>query len=378
MVDHSHNERNDIPAAPLEQWLDEYKGQAFWRAPAWSPSERGQYLQAIWGCWTELWLQAVAACDGHPPDASQLALEIRGTQDGSHLNGFGGDPLRAAFLEQVILTDPRFRLELNYRFDRYWQDLFQRSMTAADPRRTRYLKRMSGVWAHHWNTAIEQSRSRYASGLRVIRRIRAGKGYARGGVLGGDPLRDVVLAEAVQNREPSARTIFEQQYKGSILDSATRVDGRINDYWDDWWHDFSVWLFGDADPPGKLLRFGGKCGLSNWLDTVARRYVFAELKKRRRTVPLDSCAEPAVFADQVAEDDFLAKLRADIQQALDQLPARQRCVLVMVYFEDRPQIDVARVLGVHKGQVTRIKQKALGKMRSFLSGNGYGPGSFAS
>lgn len=368
MVDHSQDECHDTGSVPLEQWLDEYRRQAFWSAPAWDRARRDHYLGALAEPWQALRARAAARQEGEPLEHLQLAQDIRAGQGGVCGVLLRGDPLRAAFLEQVILTEAGNRQVLEKCFDRYWRTLFGQAMSPEDPRRDRYLQRMAAAWAHHWNTAIDKARGRYVKGASVLRRIQSGKGYVRGGSLGGDPLRDVVLAEAVQRNEPSARDAFEREYKGLALAQAIDVDSQIRQYLDDWWHVFFVALCGDAEPPGKLHQFDGKCGVKNWLALVARRFALAPRRKDSRTVPLDSHAEPLV-----SDGTDRVQLAHDLGKALRLLPPRQRYVVVMIYYEGQPQYQVARTLRLSTGHVGRLKKEALDHMRRFLSGNGYGP-----
>jgi RNA polymerase sigma factor (sigma-70 family) len=371
MVDLNRSNRSNRAAdedVPLEVWLDEYLRQTFYRPSKIDGARRTTYLRVIAERWAELWANAAERGKAFP-DNAQLAADIRNGNGAPCGERFSGDPLRLALLEHLIASDERFRPTLEHWFDGYWRELFGRSMAADDPRRPRYLQRMTAAWAHHWNTAIEQTGGRYVAGLGLGRRVRAGKGYVRGGSLGGDPLRDVVLAEAIVHGEPSARAIFEQENKGFILAQAIDVDNQIRTVMDDWWHEFSVWLYGDADPPGKFPQFRGKCGIRHWLATVARRFALAEVLQRNRTAAIEPSHEPAVD-----NEAYFAQLRLDIQQALDRLSVRHRCVVVMVYLEGHPQTEVALVLDVSEGHVSRIKKEALDKMRQYLSSHGYGNG----
>lgn len=53
-----------------------------------------------------------------------------------------------------------------------------------------------------------------------------------------------------------------------------------------------------------------------------------------------------------------------MRTALARLTARQRTVLVLRYFEDLPEADVARLLGCSVGTVRSTTHRSLAKLRS--------------
>ncbi|GLP65069.1 MULTISPECIES: SigE family RNA polymerase sigma factor [unclassified Streptomyces] len=59
--------------------------------------------------------------------------------------------------------------------------------------------------------------------------------------------------------------------------------------------------------------------------------------------------------------------RQDIMAALRRLPRRQRAVIVLRYFEDRPDHEIATILGVAQGTVRSQTHKALATLRATLS-----------
>lgn len=59
--------------------------------------------------------------------------------------------------------------------------------------------------------------------------------------------------------------------------------------------------------------------------------------------------------------------RQDIMAALRRLPKRQRAVIVLRYFEDRPDNEIAAILGVAQGTVRSQTHKALASLRTTLA-----------
>ncbi|MCX4548292.1 SigE family RNA polymerase sigma factor [Streptomyces sp. NBC_01387] len=84
------------------------------------------------------------------------------------------------------------------------------------------------------------------------------------------------------------------------------------------------------------------------------------LKGRRKELTV---AEPP-DRDGSADAAGAAELRLVMRDALARLTARQRTVLVLRYFEDLPEADVARLLGCTVGTVRSTAHRSLAKLRT--------------
>ncbi len=58
--------------------------------------------------------------------------------------------------------------------------------------------------------------------------------------------------------------------------------------------------------------------------------------------------------------------RLALRQALQALPVRQRAVLIMRYFEDRSEAEIAEVLSCRPGTVKSHASRALARLRESL------------
>ncbi|MCX4557046.1 SigE family RNA polymerase sigma factor [Streptomyces phaeochromogenes] len=87
------------------------------------------------------------------------------------------------------------------------------------------------------------------------------------------------------------------------------------------------------------------------------------LKWRRRELTV---AEPpeGTGGTATADASSAADLRIVMRGALARLTARQRTVLVLRYFEDLPEADVARILGCSVGTVRSTTHRSLAKLRA--------------
>jgi RNA polymerase sigma-70 factor (sigma-E family) len=77
--------------------------------------------------------------------------------------------------------------------------------------------------------------------------------------------------------------------------------------------------------------------------------------------------EPAEPTNLFAADPLPAiEARAELLQALGQLPERQRAVLVLRYFNDLTEAQVAEVLGCSPGTVKSSASRGLARLREAL------------
>lgn len=104
---------------------------------------------------------------------------------------------------------------------------------------------------------------------------------------------------------------------------------------------------------------------------MARQQINRWRSRTRRPETLVSAPpdQPTDRDEQVGVD-----LRPGLMAALRTLPPRQRAVVVLRYYEDRPEAEVAELLGISVGTVRSQSAKALAKLRAiYPSPNGAGP-----
>ncbi len=102
-----------------------------------------------------------------------------------------------------------------------------------------------------------------------------------------------------------------------------------------------------------------------WLFTIARRSVMDHLRERyRETEPLDE--EPATDDEAGAVLD-----RALVAQGLEELPVREREILILFYMYDFALDDCAEVLAIPAGTVKSRLFRARRMLRERLQEKGY-------
>lgn len=99
--------------------------------------------------------------------------------------------------------------------------------------------------------------------------------------------------------------------------------------------------------------YDGRAALSTWIYTIARNTALTHLRAEtyRRTLPLDSVAEPATTA---------AEPIPDIRKLVERLPEEQREAVVLYYYQEKSVEEVAQMLdlpiGTVKSQLYRARK----------------------
>jgi RNA polymerase sigma-70 factor (ECF subfamily) len=117
-------------------------------------------------------------------------------------------------------------------------------------------------------------------------------------------------------------------------------------------------------------RWRPEARIGTWLHTVCYNRSIDRLRRRRNFV-----AESAL--DDTPDDSELAEgalLRGEavrtIREAVERLPARQRSAVFLFHFEDLPQSEAARVMGVSESAFESLLARARRQMRAWLSAGG--------
>ncbi|MFF1656626.1 SigE family RNA polymerase sigma factor [Streptomyces sp. NPDC058255] len=87
------------------------------------------------------------------------------------------------------------------------------------------------------------------------------------------------------------------------------------------------------------------------------------LKWPRRELSVAEPPEASAGGSAGADASAAAELRVVMRGALARLTPRQRTVLVLRYFEDLPEADVARLLGCSVGTVRSTTHRSLARLR---------------
>jgi len=112
-----------------------------------------------------------------------------------------------------------------------------------------------------------------------------------------------------------------------------------------------------------LPRFDGRASLSTWVYTIARNTSLSALRARRLQASL---SDPEVMAaaeavDPVPSADALAE-RAAVLRLVDQLPTKQRQVIMLFYMAGQSHEEVATMLAMPVGTVKTLLHRARARL----------------
>lgn len=127
-----------------------------------------------------------------------------------------------------------------------------------------------------------------------------------------------------------------------------------------------------------LAKYKGKGDFKSWLAAITVRtcYDFWRKHYRRKEISWEGASENQRYLishnmaqEAMSRHDRKESLKEDqesLKQALDQLPAAERMVLELVYFEELPGKEVARLLGWSVANVKIRTYRARNKLRRIL------------
>ncbi len=110
--------------------------------------------------------------------------------------------------------------------------------------------------------------------------------------------------------------------------------------------------------------FAGRAQVSTWLLGIARNQAHAALRKEAKGARLGSV--PSELPDPREEAQHEART-ARVRRALERLPAEQREVVFLAFYEGLSYRDIAEALGVPEGTVKSRMHHAKRKLMEVLS-----------
>ena len=106
-----------------------------------------------------------------------------------------------------------------------------------------------------------------------------------------------------------------------------------------------------------------KASLSTWIFTITRNTLIDHFRKFRPSEEIDE----EMPSDMSVDAPMLEKETLDeLADALNKLDQEQRDIIVMLYYDQKPMTEIARLMNLSYGVVKLRHQKALLMLRQYL------------
>jgi len=249
----------------------------------------------------------------------------------------------------------------------YSKRVCDRVVTAGDDRDSMHSERMWLCLSYHWQQAAELAPDGKIDGTEVADSVREGQGYKDGGQLGGDPLRDVVLAVAMQNEDNRATTCFQKEYRDFSRAIAGKLSSQLYRQVDEWWDELVDHLAGYTKS-ASLAHYAGKSALRTWLPKVIWNFL-----RRQRLgaggegeIPEHWVGETELVITDERLDECCQAFVPMVANALGALEKWERLILRLYYVDGWTQQEIARLFNMTSGHMGRLRKTATKKLHENL------------
>lgn len=245
--------------------------------------------------------------------------------------------------------------------DAYHRRLLERE--PSEEAQSAYWHRFWRCWRFHWREASD-SKDGPVDGFQGLRNLRARKGFLGRGKYKEDLLEDVCLAEAVCQKDEPARLIFRARFHAVVMSTARKI--LVNFDEEDQWLGFMNEHL--APPLGRALpTYQGHGALKTWVRITAHNYFLDKSGQRQplgtparpRPLPKNQIAGPRQPTNQIVMADML-------EFCLSKLSDNER-LSAQMHSERYSNAEIAQALGLSKGQASRLKNRALEKLRECIN-----------
>lgn len=173
---------------------------------------------------------------------------------------------------------------------------------------------------------------------------------------------DLALVEAFKRGEESAFTALVIKYREAVYRIARRMVHSHEDA-----SDIAQEVF--IRVHRALPRFAARSALRTWLFRITVNLCLDYTSRRGRDVlsGLKELAWEPSPHDNPVEVAERRELEAAIAKAIDELPTRQRAMVVLRLYQDLPYAEIGRIMGCAEGTVKATMFAALAKLRKSLA-----------
>jgi RNA polymerase sigma-70 factor (ECF subfamily) len=114
-------------------------------------------------------------------------------------------------------------------------------------------------------------------------------------------------------------------------------------------------------------QFRGESSLYTWIYRIAVNLALNYRTRGKMSLFSSIDDSPEIVSPESPSDGMLSQeLRGRIDSAILKLPARQRMVFLMRYYDEMPHAEIARTLGITEGAVKANYHQAIKKLKNEL------------
>ncbi len=176
---------------------------------------------------------------------------------------------------------------------------------------------------------------------------------------------DIEYIQRVQNGDTVAFRYLVAQYQDMVFTIALKIVGSKEEA-EDVAQEVFVKCF------KSLNRFNQKSQFSTWLYRITYNHSIDTLKKNKNnyaTLELKDHVHNKVPINDAAEVGIDNKmLQAILKDAIDQLPAEDRVIIILYYYDDQPLKEIASIIGIKENhakiKLHRIRAKLQEQLQS--------------
>jgi len=117
--------------------------------------------------------------------------------------------------------------------------------------------------------------------------------------------------------------------------------------------------------------FNGESQIYTWLYRIATNESITFINKRNRRASVGSEELQSAIVNNLTSDPYFNgdEAQAKLHQALDTLPAKQKQVFVMKYFDELQYNEISEILGTSEGALKASYHHAVKKITNFVTGH---------
>ena len=177
---------------------------------------------------------------------------------------------------------------------------------------------------------------------------------------------DLALACACSDGSPAAWDHFVAQFRPELYRAARAIAGEANsrELADSLYADLYGLRESDGHRKSLFEYFHGRSKLATWLRAILSQRHVDEIRRRRRTEPLENesgeerreiamLTASSSAAPDAERAQYLAVLQAALTAALAAIKPRDRLRLAYYYADDRTLAEIGLLLGEHEATVSR-------------------------